>query len=431
MRLAAAATLSLLVAILQSEQSPKSARDQLAELRTKAADAATAGDQQGRLAADFELQRLLNGSPIVVEALARAYAAAGDSQKAIAALNQFADLGQADDNLLDNSDKRFAALTSLPGYKQVLERFRSNETPQSLGARAITLPDAGLLAEDIDYDLSSRSFLITSVLEHKIIRVALNGSESTGRVSVSDFAASPDGWPMLAIKIDAARHRVWATEVALDGFSAAPKEAWGRSAILCYDLNTAKLLRRIDGPPHTALGDVVLTDDGDPIVSDGVGGGVYRVSNNEIHPIDTTDFISPQTSALLPGGDSIVVPDYVRGLAVVNLRSNHVSWLNGDKTALIGVDGVYFHHQALILTQNGTTPQRVIVVELDSSLRRITGSKVIEQASTDFGDPTHGVVVGDDFYYIANSGWNQLDDHGEVKSGARLTPAYIMRYSLK
>jgi len=162
-----------------------------------------------------------------------------------------------------------------------------------------------------------------------------------------------------------------------------------------------------------------------------VGGSTYRVTNGEIRALNTSDFISPQTPVLLPGGDRIVVPDYVRGLAIVNLRTNQISWLYGDKAALIGVDGVYFHHQALILTQNGTTPQRVILVELDPSLARITGSKVIEQASLDFGDPTHGVVVGDDFYYIANSGWSQLDDHGDVKQGAHLTPAHIMRYSLR
>jgi hypothetical protein len=41
---------------------------------------------------------------------------------------------------------------------------------------------------------------------------------------------------------------------------------------------------------------------------------------------------------------------------------------------------------------------------------------------------THGVVVGDDFYYIANSGWNLLA--AMIRPGARLTAATLMRARL-
>ena len=430
-----AATLLILL-LTAALQSTPSARDQLNDLQAKALAAANSGDQQSRIVADLDLLRLLNNAPSVYEALARAYAAAGDTQRALAALNHFADLGLSDDNLLNGADKRLGPLEPLPEYKQILDRFRGNEAPISLGTPVLTLLDPGLLTEDIDYDPTTRTFLITSVLEHKIVRAALSGT-------VTEFAASPDKWPMLAIKTDTPRHRVWATEVALDGFTAAPKADWGRSAVLCYDLTTGKLLRRIEGPPHSALGDMALTPSGDPIVSDGEGGSLYRLSGDTLRPINTTDFISPQTPVMLPG-DRILVPDYVRGLAILNLRTSHVLWLDGDKAALTGVDGVYVHNQQLLLTQNGTTPERVILLNLDSSFSRIESTKIIEQATPGLDDPTHGVIVGVDFsgapsngssllgwYYIANSGWSQLDDHGDVKPGARLTPSHILRYSLK
>jgi hypothetical protein len=423
-----AVPLLLIGALSQSPKTaPKTAIDQLGELQARAVNAVKSGDQQARIAADMELFHLLNGSPTVVEALARAYAASGDPQRAIASLNQFADLGQSAPNLLNGQDQRLSAIQSLPEYKKVLERFTKNEIPISLGTTAITFADPGLLAEDIDFDSTSRTFLVTSVLEHKIVHATLDGT-------VSDFAASPDQWPMVAIKVDAPRHRVWATEVAFDGFTTAPKDAWGRSAVLCFDARTGKLLLRIEGPAHSALGDMVLTRDGDPIVSDGDGGKLYRVSNGALNEIDSVDFISPQTPALSPDAGKILVPDYVRGVAVFNLETSRASWMNqdgADHVALNGIDGVYVYHHALILTQNGTSPQRVILLQLDTSLTRITGTKVIEQASPDFGDPTHGVIVGDDFYYIANSGWAQLDDHGDVKPGSKLTSPHIIRYSLR
>ncbi|UWZ83063.1 hypothetical protein [Occallatibacter riparius] len=420
MRIAAAAIVAIIAAVAPSAPT---ARQQFEDMQARIRTAIKAGDQQSRIATDQELLRFLHGSPDALLALARAYVAAGDATNAVATLNRIADMGLAADNLMNGSDKAFSSLQSHPEYKGVLERFRQNQQSVSLGATAITLTDPGLLTEDIDFDPSTHTFLITSVLEHKIIRAGLDGR-------ITDFSSSPDRWPMLAIKLDAPRNRVWATEVALDGFTSAPKEAWGRSAVLCYDLKSGKLLRRIEGPPKTALGDMVLTPDGEPILSDGQGGKLYRLIGDNLRPIESNEFISPQTPARTPGGDAILVPDYLRGIGLLNLSTQQVSWLDGSKIALNGVDGLYLHGRSLILTQNGTSPQRVLRLELDASLTRITNSKVIDQSPAQT-DPTHGVVVGNDFYYIANSGWGQLDDHGDVKPGSRLTSARIMHYSLK
>jgi hypothetical protein len=55
-----------------SGQPVKTASKQAEELEQRAQAAATAEDHKARIAADLELFHLLNGSPIVVEALARA-----------------------------------------------------------------------------------------------------------------------------------------------------------------------------------------------------------------------------------------------------------------------------------------------------------------------------------------------------------------------
>jgi hypothetical protein len=43
---------------------------------------------------------------------------------------------------------------------------------------------------------------------------------------------------------------------------------------------------------------------------------------------------------------------------------------------------------------------------------------VLEANWTGLGDPTHGVVVGDEFYFIANSGWDRVGENGAFKPGA-------------
>jgi hypothetical protein len=177
---------------------------------------------------------------------------------------------------------------------------------------------------------------------------------------------------------------------------------------------------------------MVLDGSGNAIVSDGDGGGVYRVSRNRLERIDGGEFISPQTPAIHPDGKHIFVPDYVRGIGILDLTGKQTAWLSGAEAryALSGIDGLYFDSGSLIATQNGTSPERVIRFQLDSSFTRIVSEQIIERATPTLGDPTHGVVVGDSFYYIANSGWNELDEHGDLKAGSKLTPARIMRFRL-
>lgn len=403
---------------------PPSAVEEFAELQKQVRAARESGDKQARLEAVLKMVDLLNRAPDAVEAAAQAYAEAGDNDHALGALEEFADLGQVDDAVIRGERKGFGTIEKDPRYRTILRRFADNKTAVSLAEKAFELADPGLIAEDIDYDPLSKSFLITSVLEKKIVRVLQDGK-------ANDFASSPSHWPMLAIKVDSPHKLVWATEVALDGFTAAPKSDWGRSALLSFDLNTGKLRQRVEGPAHSALGDMVISAEGDPIVSDG-NGGVYRFSKGQLERIDKGEFISPQTATMHPDGKHVFVPDYARGVGILDLASRHVTWLKPQgKYALNGIDGLYYAHGALIATQNGTSPERVIRFQLNPSLSEIESQQVIERATATLGDPTHGVIVGDSFYYIANSGWSELDEHGDVKAGSKQTQAKIMRFPLR
>ena len=428
-------TIQLIAALLLwsvSAQSAPTAVEELAQLQKQAHAARVAGDQRGYLDAAIKVRRLLNDAPDAIEATAIGYAAAGDNEHALAALNEFAAMGQVDDMLLAGKDKLFVALHDLPEYKSILEHFRQNKTAVTRSELVLTLADVGVVPEDIDFDPRTKTFLITSVLEKKIVRVASSGQIST-------FASSPSGWPMLAIKVDAKHKLVWATEVALDGFTNAPNSDWGRSAVLCFDLKTGALWSRIEGPLHTSLGDMALTEEGDPVVSDGVGGGVYRIEDGRLVLINGKDFISPQTPVALPGGKLAAVPDYLRGIGILDLKSGRVWWVNhrdaghqgGAKVALNGVDGLYFADGAFLLTQNGTSPERVVRMKLDQSRTTVVSEDVIERATATLGDPTHGVVIGDWFYYIVNSGWDVLDEHGDLKAGEKLSPGMVMRFRLR
>jgi len=416
-------TIALLLYAGMLLQPAPTAREALASLQRQAHEARIDGDVTGRLRAVLGIRELLNGAPDIVEASAQAYLAAGDTIQALAALGRYAEMGQADDEMLSGKDSNFLALRGLPQYEPILKRMAMNKTAIGLAEPAVMLSDQGILPEDIDYDPSAKSFLVTSVLEKKIIRINLDGK-------AMDFASSPSHWPMLAVKVDAAHQLVWATEVALDGWAGVPKADWGQAAVLCFDLRTGVLRQRIEGALGTSLGDMVLTRRGEPIISDGEGGGIYRVVKDSLERIDRGDFISPQTPVPAPDGNRLFVPDYTRGIGILDLSSRKVIWLSQDRYALNGVDGLYYDRGTLLLTQNGGSPERVVRLWLDKPGEHVVSGQIVERATPMLGDPTHGVVVGGSFYYITNSGWDQLDEHGSVKAGGKLTSGRIMRFRL-
>ena len=101
--------------------------------------------------------------------------------------------------------------------------------------------------------------------------------------------------------------------------------------------------------------------------------------------------------------------------------------------ALTGIDGLNLvpgsNPAQLIAMQNGTTPPRIIRLTLNSGADAVTNLEVLEANYPALGDPTHGIFAGHDFYFIANSGWSVLDDHGNPKPGAKMTPATIRKLS--
>ncbi len=398
-----------------------SAKEQLQQLQTALHEAHLRSDWPSYLKNSHTLKGFMNGAPDSVLQLASAEAFAGDLDGALNEWKEYVRMGQANEDVLKL--KQFDALRADPRFAPIHKEMAANLTSISASSKEFSLGDSGLLPEDIDYDPETKRFYISSVLKKEILTSDMQGNTHL-------FAEAPDHWPMMALKIDHEHRILWATEVALDGFTIVDQKDWGRSAILIYDLKNGQLLHRIEAPMHTALGDMTLTQDGDAILSDGDGGGVYRIrrETQQIERLDAGDFISPQTAAMLPDGKRIFVPDYVRGIGILDLYTKRVTWIPmSGEYALNGIDGLYLNGHTLIATQNGTSPERVIAYNLDDSLTRILSERIIERATPTLGDPTHGVVVGNTFYYIANSGWDTLDEHGSRKPGTTPTAPLIMR----
>src|SRR5262249_45613399 len=153
--------------------------------------ARAAGDWPGYLKAAGTLKAFVNEAPRSLLEVARGQLHAGNAQGAFAELAQFAAMGQAAD--LPGLAQEFATLPQGAALQDIQARMSPNAIPVALALGSLQLADTGLLPEDLDYDRDTQRFLISSIRERKLVAVTRRGRSS-------DFAASPDGWPMVALK---------------------------------------------------------------------------------------------------------------------------------------------------------------------------------------------------------------------------------------
>jgi hypothetical protein len=274
---------------------------------------------------------------------------------------------------------------------------------------AFALAERDLIPEDIAYDPKTRRFFVSSVRKSKII--AADGSE---------FAKTD--WPVLALRVDARRRILWAATGWLPHCEHCQEADKDKSALLAFDLDSGALKERIESPVKGLLGDMTISGAGEIYVSEGIHGAVLRLrlGAQKLERLDVPgEFPSPQTPALSTDEKTLYVPDYVRGIAAITLSTGAVTWLKpADDIALNGIDGLYLYRDSFLAVQNGTTPARVIRFWPDRFSLDLRKQEGLEANTAELGEPTHGTIVGNTFYFIANSGWDEYDDQGKKKAGS-------------
>src|ERR1039458_4553694 len=235
-------------------------------------------------------------------------------ERALAELKDLANAGLIYDF---NADDDFASLRGFAGFASVLRQVEQNRKPTTRAVPVSTLPERDLLPEDIAYDGKTRRFLIGSVTKCKIVT-------ADGRV----FAKSD--WPVMALRVDARRRILWAATGWLAHCQQCDAADRDKSALLAFHLDSGALLKRVDSPVKGLLGDMTISRAGDLYVSEGSYGAVLRLKRDSstLERLDAPgEFRSPQTPALSSDERTLYVPDYVRGIAAMDLKARTVRWL--------------------------------------------------------------------------------------------------------
>ena len=228
-------------------------------------------------------------------------------------------------------------------------------------------------------------------------------------------------WAILDILVDQARNRLWISSAATPAFSGFDPVDKGRSALFEFDLETLKFIRRypvpVDGRPHI-LGSMAQTPNGDIYIVDRVLPIIYAKLAGEqklTARMGLKDMISMRGVAMQPDGRVMYVADREMGIMVVDLEGGRAAKLAAPETLNIGgIDGLYLSNNHLIIIQNGTSPQRLMRLDLDASGTQIAAVRPLAVAQAEFDSPSFGTVKGEDLYYFANR--QTTDSDGQLKA---------------
>ena len=243
--------------------------------------------------------------------------------------------------------------------------------------------------------------------------------------SVKAFA-SPARTPALrsvfALAVDDARGFLWVGTAGAPQYEKHRPEELGGAALLKFDLANGKILEAYPMAPGEAprmFGAITVAANGTVYATDAISNVVYQVQGGEMRTL----FAVPGSTSLRglavsPDQRYLYFVDYELGLRVADLSKSEIRELAMDLQNLGGIDGLSYYQGQLIAVQNGTIPTRVIRIKLGEDRVSVVGVQPLEANKDELAMPTFGTLVGDDFYFIANSQRDLYGADGKPMDGA-------------
>ena len=272
---------------------------------------------------------------------------------------------------------------------------------------AFRIEEKELIPEGIAYDPRARVFYVGSTFKRKIVSVDEKGV-------ARDFTAeAQDGLlGALGMKVDAERRLLWV--ISSNAGGSMPGRGLGRdclgcSAVFKYDLRTGSLVKKYalgNKPAVHFLNDLTLDPRGDAFITDTVTGDIYLASRGK----DELELFTSLGEKAYPNGIDLSADGRhlfvaaAGGIRAVSLRDRTSRTLRlPDGVSPAVVDGLYFYKGSLVAVQPFAEQRKLVRYYLDKGANAVVKVEVIEPEHPLFRQPTTGVIVGRDFYYIANS----------------------------
>lgn len=352
--------------------------------------------------------------PWLMYHLARAYSLNGKTIEASKLLDQLADMGLGRD-AAEHDD--FKAVRAAGEWANLSVKIAAVKTPLVRSQTALVIPEPDLAPEGIAYDPEHRTFYLGSS-KSKIVSIDFAGRKKDFKASGQDGLHS-----VLGMKVDAERRLLWVCNSTKDGAGSVYK----------YDLDSGRLIRKytLDNKPRPHLmNDIALNRRGDAYVTDSLGAAVYEIpaGADEMRLlVNLEQEFYPNGIALSANERQLFVASFA-GISLVDIGAKTYKRLVHDENiAVTGTDGLYLYGNSLIALQNANpSPDRVIRLFLNAEGNRVEKARVIESNHPLYAVPTTGAIVGDDFFYVANPGFEGPDAAAGKTSPTNKLPDLIL-----
>jgi hypothetical protein len=179
--------------------------------------------------------------------------------------------------------------------------------------------------------------------------------------------------------------------------------------------------------------DLVLDTDGEAYITDSDEGRIYRLSADGRQ----LTAVTPAGAFLYPNGIDIDAPRHLlfvadtRGVWTVELTTATVKALPQEKgVSTVDLDGLYVHGDYLIGVQGLPKLARIVAIRLSLDHQKIVSAEPLDSVDERLVVPTEGVVVGDDFYFIAQSFQDAVDAKGVIAEPQSTAPTQVLTLKL-
>jgi len=406
-------------------------RNEIRTLYTKSYQAYQSGDYENAMKANQSVLEITPCNPIIVYNISCMHALLDDTAKAFQWLNRYVDMG-AGFNLDLKNEPDFEDIKDSPSFKKILLAVENKRKPINNCKEAFRILEKDLLPEGIAYYPKEKAFYLGSTYKSKIIMIDRNGK-------ISDFTKEKqDGLrSILGMKVDVKENILWVnSNITGPRIKDYNPEELGMANVFKYNLKTGELIKKYvlyeEGIRHI-FNDLIIAQNGDVYITDTNTGSIYKISSNKdsLELFFSSDkLMYPNGITISPDGKYLYIADSGNQLYILDIKTKECNVLKiPDNLTTYGTDGIYYYKNSLIAIQNQL--QKLSRFYLDESGKNITSCDIIESNNPLFAQfPTTGVLVKDQFYFIANSQTRSFNRDNTIFLNEQLTESVILKYSL-
>jgi hypothetical protein len=331
------------------------------------------------------------------------------------------------------NNENLANINTYPVFKYIKENMDANNLHFGEGVEAFNINKSfsGLLFESLVFDASSPAFLMGSLRDGSVIKIANNGEITTLIPASNGGMKGP--WSTIDLAVDDKNNVLWLASGAVSQFGKITKESTGMAGIFKYELSTGKLLKSFVLPENKRpffISSMTLTSKGDLYFIGNLKKSVFKIAKDSEQiglAYSSEKYNDMRHIASDETGTILYINDNDAGIIILNLLNNDVyTFANTKALNLTGITDLIYDDNSLIFIQGGTKPERVMRLALNKSKFVIENIFPIEAANPAFNSPSVGAIVGEGIYYIANTQAAKTNMFGGLINGEKWEDMVIL-----